>query len=184
MATRSALFACVLAAATPAAPAAADVADVRFDGIAGGEIALADYRGGPVLVVNTASRCGFTHQYAGLQALWERYRDAGLVVIGVPSDDFDQEPGSAEDIKAFCEVNFAVDFPLTAKVATRGADRHPFFAEVEAALGAGALPGWNFHKYLVGPDGELEASWPSHVAPESAAITGAVEAGLAAAGAS
>ncbi len=181
MTLRSALVAGVLAVTTPAA---ADVADVRFDGIAGGEIALADYRGRPVLVVNTASLCGFTHQYAGLQALWERYRDAGLVVVGVPSDDFNQEPGSADEIKEFCEVNFDVDFPLTAKVATRGADQHPFFAEVEAALGARALPGWNFHKYLVGPDGELAAGWPTHVAPESAAITRAVEAGLAAAGAS
>jgi glutathione peroxidase len=167
-----------------AAPAAADVHDVRFDGIAGGDIALADYAGRPVLVVNTASLCGFTHQYAGLQSLWERYRDEGLVVVGVPTDDFNQEPGSEAEIKAFCEVNFDVDFPLTAKVTTRGADQHPFFAEVAASLGEAALPGWNFHKFLVGTDGELRASWPSRVAPESAAITHAIEAELDAATAS
>ncbi|NBB68943.1 MAG: redoxin domain-containing protein [Alphaproteobacteria bacterium] len=162
-----------------AAPAAADVGDVRFAGIAGGEIALGDYAGRPVLVVNTASFCGFTDQYAGLQDLWERYRDDGLVVVGVPTDDFDQEPGTAAEIKEFCEVEFDVDFPLTAKVTTRGADRHPFFAEVARSLGEAALPGWNFHKFLVGADGELEASWPSHVRPESAAITETIEAELA-----
>ncbi len=164
-----------------AGPAAADVAGVRFDGIAGGEIALADWAGRPVLVVNTASFCGFTDQYAGLQAVWERYRDDGLVVVGVPTDDFNQEPGTAAEIKEFCEVNFDVDFPLTAKVTTRGPDQHPFFAEVERALGRSALPGWNFHKFLVGSDGELAASWPSHVRPESAAVTDAVEAELRAA---
>jgi len=172
-----ALAACALALGV-AAPAAADVADVRFAGIAGGGIDLADYAGRPVLVVNTASFCGFTDQYAGLQALWETYRDDGLVVVGVPTDDFNQEPGSAAEIKEFCEVNFDVDFPLAAKVTTRGPDQHPFFAEVERALGGSALPGWNFYKYLVGADGELEASWPSHVRPESAAITEAIEAEL------
>ncbi len=167
-----------------AAPAAADVGDVRFAGIAGGEIVLDDYAGRPVLVVNTASLCGFTHQYAGLQNLWERYRDDGLVVVGVPTDDFHQEPGSEAEIKAFCEVEFDVDFPLTAKVTSRGADRHPFFAAVARSLGEAALPGWNFHKFLVGADGELEAGWPSHVRPESAAITEAIEAELAAEAAS
>ena len=179
------LLAALLLAGALAAPladrAAADVADVRFAGIAGGEIALADYAGRPVLVVNTASFCGFTGQYAGLQRVWERYRDAGLVVIGVPTDDFNQEPGDEADIKEFCEVNFDVDFPLTAKVATGGPERHPFFSEVAAALGERALPGWNFHKFLVGADGEVTASWPSHVRPESAAVIDAIEAELAAA---
>jgi glutathione peroxidase len=176
------LLAALLLVGALAAPladrAAADVADVRFAGIAGGEIALADYAGRPVLVVNTASFCGFTGQYAGLQRVWERYRDAGLVVIGVPTDDFNQELDDEADIKEFCEVNFDVDFPLTAKVATRGAAQHPFFAEVEAQLGAAALPGWNFHKFLVGADGDLVASWPSHVRPASRAVTAAIEAEL------
>jgi glutathione peroxidase len=172
---RSAAFALAL---TVTAPAAADLADVRFDGIAGGGIAFAEFDGRPVLVVNTASRCGFTGQYAGLQDLWERYRDEGLVVVGVPTDDFNQELDDEADIKEFCEVNFDVDFPLTAKVATRGAAQHPFFAEVEAQLGAAALPGWNFHKFLVGADGDLVASWPSHVRPASRAVTAAIEAEL------
>jgi glutathione peroxidase len=178
---RSAAFALALLTAPPAA---ADVSEVRFDGIAGGEIRLAAYAGGPVLVVNTASFCGFTDQYADLQRLWARYRDDGLVVVGVPTDDFNQEPGDEAEIKAFCEVNFDVDFPLTAKVTTRGPDQHPFFAAVEAQLGAGALPGWNFHKFLVGADGELEASWPSHVRPDSAAVVEAIERELAAEAAS
>jgi glutathione peroxidase len=162
-----------------AQPAAADIAEVRFAGIAGGDVALADFTGRPVLVVNTASRCGFTGQFAGLQAVWERYRDDGLVVVGVPTDDFDQELASDAAIKEFCEVNFAVDFPLAARTTSRGPDRHPFFAEVAHQLGEGALPGWNFYKYLVGADGELKASWPSHVAPESAAVVEAIEAELA-----
>jgi len=171
-------IAILVVASGMATAAAADVRDVRFAGIAGDAIDLADYAGRPLLVVNTASRCGFTPQYAGLQALWERYRDEGLVVIGVPSDDFHQELASEADIKEFCEVNFAVDFPLTAKVTTRGPDQHEFFGEVAEALGERALPRWNFHKFLVGTDGELTASWPSTVAPESAAIVEAIEAEL------
>lgn len=162
------------------AAARADVSDVRFSGLAGGDIALGAYAGRPVLIANTASLCGFTRQYAGLQAIWDRYRDDGLVVIGVPTNDFgNQEPGTAAEIKAFCEVNFAIDFPLAAKASTRGADRHTFFAEVEAALGVDALPRWNFHKYLVGPDGTVDAAWPSHVEPTAPEITAAIEAALA-----
>ena len=164
------------------APAAATAA-VRFAGIDGGEVALADYRGRPVLVANTASLCGFTPQYEGLQALWERYRAQGLVVIGVPTGDFgNQEFGDDAAIKEFCEVNFAIDFPLAAKATTRGPDQHPFFAAVVAELGRDALPRWNFHKFLVGADGRLRASWPAHVAPSSDAIVAAVEAELAAGG--
>ena len=172
---RSVVLALALGAA---APVQAGLADVRFDGIAGGDVALADFAGRPVLVVNTASRCGFTGQYAGLQALWERYRDARLVVVGVPTNDFNQELDAEADIKEFCEVNFNVDFPLTAKVTTRGAAQHPFFAEVRAELGPDALPGWNFYKFLVGTDGALVDSWPSHVQPESREITAAIEAEL------
>ena len=175
----------LLAATVPAAlsaPVRADVSMVRFAAIDGGEVVLASYVGRPVLVANTASLCGFTPQYAELQALWERYRDAGLVVIGVPTNDFgNQEPGSAAEIKTFCEVNFAVDFPLTDKVRARGVDRHPFFDAVESELGPQALPRWNFHKYLIGSDGMLAAAWPSHVRPLDAEITGAIETALAAA---
>ena len=99
-----------------------------FPSIDGGTLDLADFRGGPVLVVNTASRCGSTPQYDGLQALWERYRDRGLTVVGVPSRSFGQELDSAAAVKDFCEVNFAVDFPMTGLVEVTGPGAHPFYA--------------------------------------------------------
>ncbi len=170
---------CLLLTLTFTPLARADVADLSFPGIDGGSLPLATFAGQPILVANTASLCGFTPQYAGLQHLWERYRDAGLMVIGVPTNDFgNQEPGTAAEIKEFCEVNFGIDFPLSAKVTTRGADRHPFFAAVERELGTGALPRWNFHKFLIDSDGELVAAWPSHVEPTGATITAAIEAAL------
>jgi glutathione peroxidase len=132
-----------------------------------------------VLVVNTASLCGFTPQYKGLQAVWERYRDRGLVVLGVPSNDFGaQEPGSAAKIKDFCEVNFGVTFPLTAKQNVRGPDAHPLFRWAEAEGGAAAVPRWNFHKLLVSRDGRLLRAFPSQVEPTAAELTRAIEAAL------
>jgi glutathione peroxidase len=137
-----------------------------FTSIDGEPMSMADFAGKAVLVVNTASRCGFTPQYEGLQSVWETYRDKGLVVLGVPSNDFGgQEPGSEEEIKAFCETNFAVDFPMTEKQAVRGAAAHPFYKWAEAAGGAGNAPQWNFHKYLITPEGDLAAAIPTAVRP-------------------
>lgn len=151
--------------------------DFSFTTIDGKPLPLSAYRGRPVLVANTASECGYTPQYADLEALWRRYRDRGLMVIAVPSNDFGrQEPGTAEEIKAFCESRFAIDFPLAAKEAVIGGDAHPFFRWIGAELGEAGLPRWNFHKYLVGPDGALAGAWPSAVKPTDPAITGAVEA--------
>jgi glutathione peroxidase len=153
--------------------------DFKFDAIDGQPLALADYKGKAVLVVNTASQCGFTPQYKGLQALWSKYRDRGLVVLGVPSNDFGgQEPGSAAEIKTFCEVNFDVDFPLTAKQKVIGGDAHPFYRWIASELGEGAAPRWNFHKYLVDPAGKVVGAYPSKVAPESGELTEAIEAVL------
>lgn len=147
-----------------------------FTAIDGGALPLAAWAGHPVLVVNTASFCGYTPQYRDLEALWQRYRDRGLVVLGVPSNDFGaQEPGSAEEIQNFCEVNYGVDFPLTEKYRVVGGNAHPFYAWVAATLGEGAAPRWNFHKYLVGPDGELAGAWPSAVRPGDTAITQEIE---------
>jgi glutathione peroxidase len=130
-------------------------------------------------VVNTASFCGFTRQYGDLQALWRDYRDRGLVVLGVPSNDFgQQEPGSAADIKEFCEVNFEVDFPMTEKQQVVGDQAHPLFKYIVEQLGAQAAPRWNFHKYLVTPDGALTGAWPSRVSPTSPEILDAIEATL------
>ena len=162
---------------TAPAPTAHEFAFVSIDGA---PLPLRDFAGKAVLVVNTASLCGFTYQYTALQALWETYRERGLVVLGVPSNDFgNQEPGSETAIKEFCEVNFAVDFPLTEKQRVRGPDAHPFFRYVGEELGADAAPRWNFHKYLVTPDGRLAGAWPSRVEPDAPAIRQAIEAALA-----
>lgn len=132
-----------------------------------------------VLVVNTASLCGFTPQYEGLQALWSRYRDRGFVVLGIPSNDFGgQEPGSEAKIKDFCEVNFGITFPMTTKQKVRGPGAHPFYRWAEAEGGADAVPAWNFHKVLVGKDGRLIGAFPSQVEPSDAKLIRAIESAL------
>jgi glutathione peroxidase len=154
--------------------------DFEFTSIEGEKLPLAQWRGHPVLVVNTASFCGYTPQYQDLEAVWQSYRARGLVVLGVPSNDFGaQEPGSAAEIKQFCEGNYAVDFPLTEKQTVVGKDAHPLFRWIAAELGEAAAPRWNFHKYLIGADGSLAGAWPSKVRPTDAAITGAIETALA-----
>ncbi|MEZ5930595.1 MAG: glutathione peroxidase [Alphaproteobacteria bacterium] len=157
-----------------AAPSSAH--DIAFTSIDGDPLPLSSFAGKAVLVVNTASLCGFTYQYDGLQAVYDRYRDEGLVVLGVPSNDFgQQEPGSADEIKHFCEVNFNIDFPLTDKQSVKGENAHPFFRYVADTLGKGSLPKWNFHKYLIDPEGHLVGAWPSKAEPASAEITDAIE---------
>lgn len=156
--------------------AAANAHDFRFTAIDGQDLPLARFKGKAVLVVNTASQCGFTPQYAGLQALWRAYRERGLVVLGVPSNDFGgQEPGSNAEIKTFCEVNFNVDFPLTEKQTVSGANAHPFYKWAADELGAAAKPRWNFHKYLVAPDGHLVDWFSTPTDPMSDKIKKAVE---------
>lgn len=145
--------------------------DFTFQGIDGKPIALAEWRGKPILVVNTASFCGYTKQYAGLQALWSKYREAGLIVLGVPSNDFaDQEPKSESEIKTFCQGAFGVTFPLAAKQHVTGADAHPFYKWAADAMGPSGLPNWNFHKYLIGRDGRLLRSFSTQLDPQSEEI--------------
>ncbi len=147
-----------------------------FPGIDGGQLRLADFAGKPVMIVNTASRCGFVGQYDGLQALWERYRDRGLVVVGVPSDDFGrQELATEAAVKEFCETNFNIDFPMTAITRVRGPQAHPFYAWAAQTLGAAKAPKWNFHKYLVDGDGRLVGAFGTGVEPNSARVREAVE---------
>ena len=146
-----------------------------FAGLAGGDIKLADYAGKPILVVNTASLCGYTPQYAGLQELWTRFRARGLAIVGVPSNDFgNQEPGEANDIAHTAHQGYGVTFPLAAKADVKGASPHPFYkwAAAERPLD---LPRWNFHKYLVGRDGHIAASFPSTVEPTDARVIAAIE---------
>ena len=156
-----------------------DAYQFEFRSLDGNTLPLSAWRGHPVLVVNTASYCGYTPQYRDLEALWQRYRDRGLIVLGVPSNDFgQQEPGSAAEIRQFCETNYQVDFPLAEKCRVVGAAAHPFYRWVAAALGEAGTPRWNFHKYLVGPDGELAGAWPAQVRPGDAAITDEIERAL------
>ncbi|MEM6680115.1 MAG: glutathione peroxidase [Pseudomonadota bacterium] len=149
--------------------------DFAFPGIEGGLVRLADYAGQPILVVNTASRCGFTYQYDGLQSLYERYHDRGLVIVGVPSDDFNQELSDEAAVKAFCEANFAIQFPMTAISSVTGTGAHPFYAWARREVGPGGAPRWNFHKYLIGPEGRLAGSFGTHVEPTGREITTMVE---------
>jgi len=150
-----------------------------FKGLDGSKILLSSYAGHPILVVNTASLCGYTPQYTGLQALWTRYRDKGLMVLGVPSNDFGgQEPGGAGDIVKTAHDEYHVTFPLAEKATVKGHDAHPFYkwAALERPLEA---PRWNFHKYLIGRDGQLKAAFTSAVEPTDPSVIAAIENELA-----
>ena len=153
--------------------------DFSFTSIDGAPLPMREFKGKPVLVVNTASKCGLTPQYEGLEKLYSGYRDKGLVVLGVPCNQFaGQEPGDEAEIKTFCATRFSVDFPMTAKVDVKDAGRHPFYAWAEDELGAPAVPAWNFHKILVGGDGKAIAAFGSRIDPLDETITAAVEKAL------
>ncbi|MBZ4421988.1 glutathione peroxidase [Myxococcus sp. RHSTA-1-4] len=138
---------------------------------------LSGYQGKVVLVVNTASECGYTPQYAGLEKLYQEYKDKGVVVAGFPSNDFGgQEPGSAEEIKKFCELRYKVTFPMFEKVKTKGEGQSPVYAFLSKDHPA---PKWNFHKYVVGKDGQVKAAFPSAVTPDSAELKAAIDSALA-----
>jgi glutathione peroxidase len=139
---------------------------------------LCQYRGKVLLVVNTASFCGFTPQYEGLEKLHARYKDRGLVVLGFPSNDFAQETASNKEIADFCENTFGVKFPMFGKTAVRGSDANPLFREL--AVQTGRAPLWNFHKYLIGRDGKAVASYTSLTRPDDAALLKTLEQQLAA----
>ncbi len=146
----------------------------EFPSIDGGTLSIEDWRGQPVLVVNTASQCGFTGQYAALQKVHEAYSERGLVVLAVPSDSFNQELGSAEEVKQFCEMNYGLTLPMTDITPVKGADAHPFYKAVKAQTGF--VPGWNFNKILVGPDGAVVATFGSNTRPDSPKLLGQVDA--------
>ena len=145
-----------------------------FAGLDAPDIKLADYAGKPILVVNTASLCGYTPQYADLQQLWTRYRERGLMIIGVPSNDFGgQEPGGASDITKTAHGEYGISFPLAAKAQVKGASPHPFY---KWAAGERPLetPRWNFHKYLVGRDGHIAAVFATDIEPMDARVINAI----------
>ena len=150
--------------------------DFSFKAITGESLPLNEFRGKVMLVVNTASQCGFTGQYDRLQTVWNKFRDKGLVVLGIPSNDFgNQEPGQEAEIKKFCEVNFNVDFPMTTKVKVSGGDAHPFYNWAAAELGGLAKPRWNFHKYLIDTNGHLVDWFSTPTSPTSGKIITAIE---------
>lgn len=163
----------LLALYLTAAPALASEPVFTFPSIDGGTLSTGDWRGKPVLVVNTASQCGFTPQYDNLQRLSDLYQGRA-VVLAVPSDDFAQELASDAEVKAFCEVNFNLTLPMTTIQHVAKGDLHPFYDWVQAAHGF--TPGWNFNKVLIGPDGQFVRAWGSATKPDSAAITGAIDA--------
>ncbi len=153
-----------------------DAYDFDFTSIDGAPLPLSTFKGKAVLVVNTASKCGLTPQYDGLEKLYTDYKDKGLVVLGVPCNQFaGQEPGSEAEIKEFCDVRFSVDFPMTSKVDVKDAGRHPFYAWAEGELGEAAVPVWNFHKILIGPEGQAIAAFGPRTDPLDASIVEAVE---------
>jgi glutathione peroxidase len=178
------------------------LADIPLQTIDGAPTSLAEYAGKVALVVNVASKCGLTPQYEGLEALYRDYRDRGLVVLGFPANDFGaQEPGTNEEIASFCTTNFAVDFPMFAKITVVGPEKHPLYAALTQAApkaqgaadafrerlkGYGMTPNpepevlWNFEKFLIGKDGKVVARFAPTTAPNDDALVGAIEAALAA----
>ncbi len=164
---------------TETSDGAADAYGFSFTGIDGKPMPLSDFRGKAVLVVNTASKCGLTPQYEGLEQLWRDYRDKGLVVLGVPSNDFaGQEPGTEAEIAGFCSLTYGVDFPMTAKNTVKGKGAHPFYAWARERLGEAAEPTWNFHKILIGKDGRPIAAFAPRTNPQDEVLTQAIEAAL------
>ena len=141
--------------------------DFKINSITGDQIDLKDFKEKPVLIVNTASYCGFTKQYNDMQELWEKYRDRGLIVLGVPSNSFNQEKTNNKDVKEFCEVNFNINFPLTEITDVKGDNAHEIYKWAKANYGKSAIPKWNFYKILINKDGKVEDTYSSLTNPNS-----------------
>ena len=149
--------------------------DFKINSITGEIINLKDYQNKLVLVVNTASYCGFTKQYDDLQLLWEKYRSDGLIVLGVPSNSFNQEKKADTEVKEFCDVNFNIDFPMTTITEVKGENSHEIFKWAEKNYGKSAIPKWNFHKILINKEGKIEETYNSFTKPMSKKITSKIE---------
>ena len=166
-----------MSAISIATAVAGSLDSIPLKDIDGKDTSLKAYAGKAVLIVNVASQCGYTPQYAGLEALYKKYKDQGLVVLGFPCNDFGgQEPGTAEEIKSFCSTNYSVSFPIFSKVVIKGGSPHPLYAEL---LKTGDV-GWNFTKFLVGRDGKVISKYDSGVEPDAAELTTAIDKALAA----
>ena len=149
--------------------------DFRIKSITGETIHLSDYKNKVILVVNTASYCGFTNQYSELQELWDNYRSKGLVVLGVPSNSFNQEKKTESDVKDFCEVNFNINFPITSITSVKGDDAHDIYKWARDNYGKSAIPKWNFYKILINKNGKIEETYSSLTKPMSNKITKKIE---------
>jgi glutathione peroxidase len=158
-------------------PAANNVHEFTLNSIDGKPVSLADFKGKVVLIVNVASKCGFTPQYTGLEALYEKYKDQGFVIVGVPANNFGaQEPGTNEEIKTFCTRKYNVSFPMMAKVSVKGDDITPLYKYLTETKGGDVK--WNFTKFLIGKDGQIAGRFESAVKPDDPALTSAVESAL------
>ena len=149
--------------------------DFNIESITGDNINLSEYKDKVVLLVNTASKCGFTPQYAGLQKLYDRYKADGFVVLGVPSNDFNQELGNDAEVKDFCEIRYGVNFPLTSIQKIKGNDAHPLYKWISEEASVIAQPRWNFHKFLIGKNGEIINWFSSMTSPSSSGFITQIE---------
>ena len=147
------------------------LADTFFEDINGNNVKLSDFPGKVLLIVNTASYCGFTKQYDELQELWDLYKEKGLIVLGVPSNSFNQEKNNNADVKKFCEVNFNINFPLTTIIEVKGKNAHEVFKWAKENHGKSAEPKWNFHKILINKEGKIHDTFNSFITPMSDKIT-------------
>ena len=149
--------------------------DFQLNSISGEVIDLKEYKNKVILVVNTASYCGFTKQYDGLQKLWEKYQSKGLIVLGTPSDSFNQEKKTNKDVKEFCEVNFNINFPLTEIIEVKGEKAHPIYKWAKKNYGNSAIPKWNFHKILINKEGKVQNTYSSLTKPMSNKIISEID---------
>ena len=153
--------------------------DFHFNDLDGSPLSLSDYKDKVIIVVNVASQCGFTKQYEDMQNIWEKYQSKGIVMLGIPSNDFgEQEPGSSKDIKNFCEAKFGITFPMTEKVSVKGEKAHPFYKWAKENYGTSAIPKWNFHKIMIGKDGKIFDTFASITNPSSKRFIKAIEKAL------
>tara|TARA_B100001121_G_C18404539_1_gene487088 strand:+ start:132 stop:683 length:552 start_codon:yes stop_codon:yes gene_type:complete len=150
--------------------------DFSLNDINDEKLEMSSFKGNPILLVNVASYCGFTNQYKELQLLYDKYKNKGLIVIGLPSNQFGgQEPGSNDEIKDFCEVNFNITFPMTSKYDVKGENAHPIYLWAKESFGNSAIPKWNFHKILINKDGKIEDTFSSFTKPMSKKIISKIE---------
>ena len=152
--------------------------DFTIESISGETINLSDYKSKVVLLVNTASKCGFTPQYSGLQKIYERYKNDGLIVFGVPTNDFNQELSKDSDVKEFCEIRFGVEFPMSSIQPIRGENAHPIYKWIKSNVSVIGQPRWNFHKYLIGKDGKIINWFSSMTSPTSEGLVNQIETAL------